>query len=79
MPTVIDTPLGRLDSRHRKNLVERYFPRASHQVVLLSTDEEIDERHVATLEPSLSRAFTIEYDEAKRWSSVREGYLFEET
>src|SRR5690606_4529347 len=28
VPTIIDTPLGRLDSAHRKNLVERYFPNA---------------------------------------------------
>lgn len=41
IPTLIDTPLGRLDSSHRKHLVERYFPYASHQVILLSTDEEI--------------------------------------
>lgn len=45
IPTVIDTPLGRLDSSHRKHLVERYFPKASHQVLLLSTDEEIVGRY----------------------------------
>jgi DNA sulfur modification protein DndD len=38
LPTVIDTPVGRLDRSHRTNLVERYFPNASRQVVLLSTD-----------------------------------------
>lgn len=30
LPIAIDTPLGRLDSSHRNNLVERYFPTASH-------------------------------------------------
>lgn len=41
IPAVIDTPLGRLDSSHRRHLIERYFSFASHQVILLSTDEEI--------------------------------------
>ena len=26
LPVVIDTPMGRLDSSHRENLLERYFP-----------------------------------------------------
>lgn len=42
LPIIIDTPLGRLDSHHRDKLVENYFPTASHQVVILSTDTEID-------------------------------------
>ena len=31
LPTIIDTPLGRLDSTHRKHLIERYFPVAFSQ------------------------------------------------
>ena len=49
LPIAIDTPLGRLDSSHRHNLVERYFPTASHQVILLSTDTEIGEKEVTML------------------------------
>jgi DNA sulfur modification protein DndD len=73
-PTVIDTPLGRLDSLHRQRLVESYFPQAAHQVILLSTDEEIDARQYARLEPHLSRSLTIEYDSSTRGSRVRNGY-----
>ena len=49
LPMIIDTPLGRLDSEHRANLVQRYFPAASHQVILLSTDTEVDGRLLAEL------------------------------
>lgn len=43
LPVVIDTPLGRLDSHHRRLVVERYLPSASHQVIVLSTDTEIED------------------------------------
>jgi DNA sulfur modification protein DndD len=55
IPTIIDTPLGRLDSSHRKHLVERYFPFASHQVLLLSTDEEIVGSYHQSLKPAANR------------------------
>jgi DNA sulfur modification protein DndD len=42
LPVVIDAPLGRLDGDHRQNLVERYSPRASQQVILCSTGTEVD-------------------------------------
>jgi len=75
-PTVIDTPLGRLDSTHRERLVERYFGRAGEQVILLSTDEEIDAKLYARLEPWLTRSFTIAYDAETRGSRVLPGYAF---
>ncbi|MFM7887894.1 MAG: DNA sulfur modification protein DndD, partial [Pseudanabaena sp.] len=49
LPVVIDTPLGRLDSSHRLNLLDRYFPHASQQVILLSTDTEIGKEEVTRL------------------------------
>ena len=52
LPVVIDTPLGRLDGTHREHLLERYFPQASHQVILLSTDTEIDEEAYAAHRPA---------------------------
>ncbi|MGA7935756.1 MAG: hypothetical protein WCA35_19555, partial [Kovacikia sp.] len=37
------------DSSHRNHLVERYFPQASHQVLLLLTDTEIGKTEVKRL------------------------------
>lgn len=74
LPSVIDTPLGRLDSRHREHLVDRYFPYASHQVLLLSTDEEIDEHLLDRLNSSIARTYTLVHDDCTFTTSVVEGY-----
>ena len=75
-PTVIDTPLGRLDSEHRLNLVEQYFPTASKQVILLSTDEEINKKYHKYMKPYLARSYKIEYDEKINGSKSTLGYFF---
>lgn len=75
LPTVIDTPLGRLDSEHRSRLVERYFPHASHQVILLSTDEEISGGYHTALEPWIGRSYHLAFDPATRRTVIQDGYL----
>ncbi|HVT92601.1 MAG TPA: DNA sulfur modification protein DndD [Bryobacteraceae bacterium] len=75
LPTIIDTPLGRLDSSHRTHLVQRYFPAVSHQVILLSTDEEIDSRYLAMMDPFVGRVYRLEFDPKTRTSRIEKGYL----
>ena len=74
LPTVIDTPLGRLDSVHRQNLVERYFPKASDQVLLLSTDEEIDEGLLPQLSKSIAASYLLVHDTDQDRTSITPGY-----
>ena len=76
LPVVIDTPLGRLDRDHRGHLVTRYFPHASHQVVILSTDTEIDQEYFRDLGPSVSHAYHLRYDPAESRCVVEEGYFW---
>jgi DNA sulfur modification protein DndD len=78
LPVAIDTPLGRLDSSHRQNLVERYFPAASHQVILLSTDTEIGETEVKRLrqQEAIAREYLLKYDSAERQTIVETGYFW---
>ncbi|RCJ28459.1 DNA sulfur modification protein DndD [Nostoc minutum NIES-26] len=78
LPVAIDTPLGRLDSSHRSNLVERYFPSASHQVILLSTDTEIGPKEVETLRKNeaIAREYLLKYDSATRQTTVIENKYF---
>lgn len=63
-PVVIDTPLARLDLSHRDNLVRDYFPRASHQVVILSTDTELKEPQVQQLQDAgvIARRYDLKFD-----------------
>ncbi len=76
LPIIIDTPLGRLDSKHRTKLVKNYFPTASHQVLILSTDTEIDEDFYSELSPEISHAFSVDYDSKKGCSEYNEGYFW---
>lgn len=76
IPIIIDTPLGRLDSRHRSNLVKHYLPHASHQVVILSTDTEVDEKFFLDLGPSISHAYHLDFDEATGATTASEGYFW---
>ena len=76
LPVIIDTPLGRLDGTHRVHLLERYFPHASHQVVLLSTDDEIDAPALERLRPFVGRSYELRFDDTQGMTEIREGYFW---
>jgi DNA sulfur modification protein DndD len=75
LPNIIDTPLGRLDSEHRRHLINNYYPNASHQVLILSTDEEIVGSYYRELEPFIARQYLVSYDELSESSVISEGYF----
>lgn len=75
MPFVIDTPLARLDSIHRSNLVNNYFTNLSEQVIILSTDTEIDQRFMRELEPYLRASYILEYSDEDEVTYIKEGYF----
>jgi DNA sulfur modification protein DndD len=78
LPIAIDTPLGRLDSSHRTNLIERYFPAASEQVILLSTDTEIAESEVTNLraQGAITREYLLAHDANLQRTEVKSGYFW---
>lgn len=77
LPIIIDTPLSRLDSTHRDNIVNNYFPNAGEQVVILSTDTEIDKDYYRALKPRLSGAASLEFDQRQELTTFKEGYFWE--
>ena len=77
LPIVIDTPLSRLDSTHRDNIVNNYFPNAGEQVIILSTDTEIDKDYYRNLKNRLSGAGSLVFDQQRELTTFRKGYFWE--
>ncbi len=75
LPFIIDTPLGRLDKEHRRKLVENYFPTASHQVFLFSTDTEITEEYREILQDDISAEFHFNNSTETGKTTVSPGYF----
>lgn len=73
IPTVIDTPLARLDSHHRKNLIQAYYPMMK-QLILLSTDEEIGGPLLQQLKPSISDIYSLKYNKFEECTDVVQVY-----
>jgi len=59
-PLVVDTPLGRLDSKHRNNILSYWISDKNRQVILLSQDEEIDIARYEVLKPNVSKTYLLE-------------------
>ena len=75
LPVIIDTPLSRLDSAHRSALVKKYFPKASDQTIILSTDSEIDERYYRLMKKSIGDEYTLQYNDKEKCTTIVEGYF----
>jgi DNA sulfur modification protein DndD len=78
LPILIDTPLSRLDSTHRDNIINHYFPNAGQQVIILSTDTEIDKDYYRKLQPYLSGAASLEFEPRQELTTVKQGYFWEQ-
>ena len=74
-PVIIDTPLSRLDSQHRSALVTTYFPNASEQTIILSTDSEIDKNYYNLMKDSVGDTFTLKYNEKSKSTLIKRGYF----
>lgn len=67
-PVVVDTPLARLDRTHREALIHNFFAKVSHQVLVLSTDEEVEGPVYDALQRHMSREYVLAFDDDKRCS-----------
>lgn len=70
-PVVVDTPLARLDQQHRSTLITGFFATVSHQVMVLSTDQEVEGPVYAALRPFNSQEYALDYDDDTGCTVVR--------
>ena len=77
LPVIIDTPLSRMDSNHRTSLITTYFPQASDQTIILSTDSEIDAKYYELMKPNIGDEFTLIYNDELKCSTIEKGYFKE--
>jgi DNA sulfur modification protein DndD len=73
----IDTPLARIDLENREQIITKYYPKASKQVIILSTNSEIDpsKKEYKLMKDFISKEYTIVLDNYK--SSFEDGYFNE--
>ena len=77
IPFIIDTPYARIDETHRNNITNEYLSTISDQVIILSTNTEIDEKAYREIKPKLNGEYLIKYDDKNRKTIQRKGYFFE--
>lgn len=77
IPFVIDTPYARIDSIHRERITTKFFPSLSSQVIILSTDEEINDEYYKLIKPFIAKEFLISYSDTAQCTLVEEKYFFE--
>lgn len=75
VPFIIDTPYARIDESHRKTLTVDYLPNISKQVIILSTNEEIDSDLYNVIKPYICDEYLLLYNESARKTEVKKGYF----
>lgn len=71
-PVVVDTPLARLDRSHRMNMVKNFYATVSHQVMVLSTDEEITGVLKDEAMQHVRHGYRLVYDENEQATNIKE-------
>ena len=78
VPIVMDTPLARLDSDHRKNVLQFFAANAGEQVIFLSQPDEVHGSYLKVIRDRVCQAYHIEFEELGDGvgkAHVRNGYF----
>lgn len=75
IPFIIDTPYARIDKSHRNSLTNIYLPNISKQVIILSTNKEIDAELYKVVKPHIANEYLLLYNTELRKTEVKKGYF----
>lgn len=65
-PLIVDSPLGRMDTKHVHNLAEKYFPSIPSQIVLLSHDREVVGESLDILQKNIKHKYLIRKNDSPK-------------
>ena len=77
IPFIIDTPFARIDTEHRNNISKYFFKQLNGQIFILSTNEEINNKHFNILKNKIASTFLLENIDNKK-TIVHEDKYFKE-
>ncbi len=78
-PMIVDTPMGRLDEEHRKNVL-KHLAKNNGQVILLSTDSEVVGDYLGVIRSRVLKSYVIHHEDDVEFgqSWPVEGYFGDE-
>lgn len=71
LPVIVDSLLSRLDNTHAENIVEKFFPTAGNQVIILAHDREIGQELYDKLSKHIAKEYKINPENTNK---ITEGY-----
>jgi DNA sulfur modification protein DndD len=78
VPIVMDTPLARLDTDHRDNVLRYFAANTGEQVIFLSQPDEVHGSYLKVIKDRVCKAYHIEFEELDNGvgkAHVRSGYF----
>lgn len=77
VPFIIDTPYARIDTEHRENITKEFLPNIGLQVIILSTNEEINETYYHMLKPYIAQEYLLVFDTKEKKTEIHNQYFYE--
>lgn len=78
VPIVMDTPLARLDTDHRRKVLQYFADHAGEQVIFLSQPDEVNGEYLKVIRNRVGKAYHVEFEELGNGvgkAHVRNGYF----